>query len=384
VEIWFCRLVLNVFATAKRSAVLAALLPFLCAPVKSQEQWTTQFFYDQSDSSFDLADLQCPTVDRCVAAGVITDKNDHQKGTVVVTRDGGLHWSLVDVKEHPTSLFFLDDSQGWMVTDHGIWATNEGGQTWNKLQSLKDIVRVYFLNPMRGYAIGSHKAVYETVNGGKKWTKLAAASEPASDAKHTVYNWISFLGQHGIIVGTVQRDEPEQAAGEAAYSRPEQNSTTVILETLDGGKTWKSRSETLFGTITRSRMTNRGFFLLIEYYGTYTLPSSLVRWPPGAKTFETVFAERNRAVTDFALFPNGEAILAAVEPPGSSNQIPIPGKLKMLQSSDLKAWREMDVDYRAVAQRAVLSAVDAQHVWVATDTGMILRLTSHSAPSARR
>jgi hypothetical protein len=34
----------------------------------------------------------------------------------------------------------------------------------------------------------------------------------------------------------------------------------------------------------------------------------------------------------------------------------------------------MDVDYKAVAQRAILAAPDADHAWVATDTGMILTL----------
>jgi hypothetical protein len=34
----------------------------------------------------------------------------------------------------------------------------------------------------------------------------------------------------------------------------------------------------------------------------------------------------------------------------------------------------MEVDYRAVAQHAVLSGPDAHHLWVATDTGMILGL----------
>jgi hypothetical protein len=34
----------------------------------------------------------------------------------------------------------------------------------------------------------------------------------------------------------------------------------------------------------------------------------------------------------------------------------------------------MDVDYRAVAQRATIAAPDAEHLFVATDTGMILTL----------
>jgi hypothetical protein len=53
---------------------------------------------------------------------------------------------------------------------------------------------------------------------------------------------------------------------------------------------------------------------------------------------------------------------------------PVPGKLKILQSDDLTTWREMAVDFRAVARRAVLAGPDAGHLWVATDTGMVLRL----------
>jgi hypothetical protein len=88
-----------------------------------------------------------------------------------------------------------------------------------------------------------------------------------------------------------------------------------------------------------------------------------------------IFGERDRAVTDFTLLPGGGALMASVEPPGNSNQVPIPGKLRMLRSNNLKVWTELDADYRAAAQRAIVAAPDAQHAWVATDTGMILALT---------
>jgi hypothetical protein len=42
----------------------------------------------------------------------------------------------------------------------------------------------------------------------------------------------------------------------------------------------------------------------------------------------------------------------------------------------LKVWREMDVDYRAIAQRAIIAAPDPRHMWVATDTGAILKLVN--------
>lgn len=364
-----------------RTTALLVIVSLAAVSLQAGERWKVQFFYDKSDSSFNILDLQCPSPERCIAAGVIEDKNGREKGSVVLTRDGGLHWNLVDIKENPLSLFFLNDSQGWMVTNHGIWATDEGGTSWTKLESLRGIVRVYFLDASHGYAIGFPKAVYETMDGGKKWTKLAAASSPTTNPKHTVYDCIAFNGQHGVILGAIEHNEPDQFSAfpiNASKSRPEQNSPVAILETSDGGKTWQQKTDTFFGEITKLALAKEEIVLLVQYFHSYSLPSSVVRWEHASAKLETIFGERNRAGTDFALFPDGGAVLAAIEPPGNSNQIPVPGKLKMLESSDLKTWREMDVDYRAVAQRAILAAPDSEHQWVATDTGMILGLSEKS------
>ena len=80
------------------------------------------------------------------------------------------------------------------------------------------------------------------------------------------------------------------------------------------------------------------------------------------------------SVRDFAILPGGDVFAAAIELPGTSHELPIPGKLTMMRSSDLKTWLYMDVDYRAVASEATLAVVDAHKAWVATDTGMILKL----------
>ncbi len=383
-RIWSCLRALSVSAAGKRSAALFILVVLISPLVRAQDRWKIQYFYDKPEASLAISDMQCPSARRCIAAGTIVEKYGRQKGAVVLTTDGGEHWSVVNVREEPISLFFLNESLGWMVTEHGIWSTEEGGAAWTKSEFLKGIVRVYFLNPMHGYAIGFSKAIYETMDGGKKWTKLPAAAEPATDPKHTIYDCITFVGQHGIILGTVEKDPLEQDPLFQS-ARPQQNSTTVILETLNGGKTWHSSTKTNFGEITRVSLSKRGaIVLLVEYHDSYTLPSSVFEWPTGAEQLQTVFGERNRAVTDFALLPDGSAILAAIEPPGNSNQIPIPGKLKMLGSSDLKTWQEMDVDYKAVGQRAVLATVDAHHKWVATDTGMILKLEEGKTSERQR
>jgi hypothetical protein len=46
----------------------------------------------------------------------------------------------------------------------------------------------------------------------------------------------------------------------------------------------------------------------------------------------------------------------------------------VLTSDDLTNWTEMMVDYRAVAHAALITGPDDKHVWIATDTGMILKL----------
>jgi len=65
-----------------------------------------------------------------------------------------------------------------------------------------------------------------------------------------------------------------------------------------------------------------------------------------------------------------------VEPSGRLNSLPIPGKVRMLRSTspNLDQWQEVPVDYRAVAGTVVLAGPDPDHLWAATDTGMILHL----------
>ena len=70
----------------------------------------------------------------------------------------------------------------------------------------------------------------------------------------------------------------------------------------------------------------------------------------------------------------GRLFSAGEEIPGKLQQSPIPGRLKMYKSADLQSWGEMEVDYRATASIATLSAADEHNIWVATDTGMILKL----------
>jgi hypothetical protein len=354
---------------------------FMCvslwpASLATAAQWKIQYFYDRADSNFTIEDLQCPTSQHCVAAGLIDDKRGHEQGAVVVTSDGGLHWSQYEVKETPLSLFFLNEGQGWMVTDRGLWSTVEGGRSWVKKQSRRGILETWFLDANHGYIAGLKGMAEETSDGGSTWSKLEA-SEKVTGAESLSYDIITFRGMHGLIVGA---GEGASATG-SLHLRPQpekedESRKITVLETLDGGKKWTAGSVPLDGELSQLRLSERGFVVsLIVYRGAkYPIGSAVYETPLGSPDGRLIFAERDRAATDIALLKNGSAVLVTVEPPGSATQVLIPGKLKILKSANLKVWEEMPVDYRAVAQRAIIAAPDSQNIWVATDTGAILKL----------
>lgn len=383
-RIWSCRRVESAPAFGNRFALACGGLLLSCALLGAAPEWKIQFFYDRADSNFSINDLKCPSAQHCVASGIIDDKRGHEQGAVVVTTDGGLHWSQYELRERPVSLFFLSDSSGWMVTEHGLWSTVEGGRSWVKVHSEKGILQTWFLDANHGYASGFRGLVEETLDGGKNWSKLQAAGEPPEPAPVS-YDIISFLGNRGLILGI--------ADGSARFreprSTPAWHGKVAMLETLDAGKTWTYSTVPVEGELAQVRLTNQGFIVSLIVYSDPKsgFASAVFKTPLGSPDSKVIFAERDRAATDIALPAHGEAILATIEPPGATPQIPIPGKLKMLRSNNLKMWEEMPVDYHAVAQRAIIAAPDARNMWVATDTGAILKwieTDSTAAPATER
>lgn len=363
--------------------LLLPLLGLLAIPALSAEGWRLQYLHDVDNSSLVITDLQFPTAQRGMAVGHLLQGGKKPKPAGLVTKDGGQTWSAVQAPAQAASLFFLNEGLGWLVAGDGtIWRTTDVGQSWKQLGRLPGVLRVFFLDENRGWAVGVRKGAWETKDGGRGWTKLEAAAQPKTTAEFTAYSCIAFANpKMGLIAGyskPPRRDMsgssmPEWAAPE---SQPrEWPSITVLLETRDGGARWTVSESSMFGQVTRIRLAPDGRGLsLIEFFGKFDWPAEVVMidWHTGKSA--RAFRRKDRLVTDVALPPQGPAYLAAIEPPGALSRSPVPGKLKLLKSDNLSEWKEMEVDYRAVARLAILAAPDAAHVWVATDTGMILKL----------
>ena len=141
------------------------------------------------------------------------------------------------------------------------------------------------------------------------------------------------------------------------------------------GFSWASSTAPLIGSLASLHVSESVGLAVWGFADSFEWPSEVYSLNLITGRSESVFKQKDRRVTDAISFPGPRAFLAAVEPSGRLHSSPIPGKVKILTSANLKDWTEMNVDYRAVARSLVLAGPDAGHLWAATDTGMILRLS---------
>ncbi len=375
--------------------VKLVVIASLIAQAASAERWNIQYFYDENRNTLAIEDLEFPSAKRGVAVGTIRETGrDNPRYTALITSDGGEHWTAEPLKDHPRSLFFLNDSMGWLVTDHSIWFTEESGRNWKKISDQKKpdkkigptppgglITRVWFLDEKHGFAIGLQKSVFESNDGGVTWTPVEEAAKPNANAAYAAYTQIAFTGgKAGIILGQSvppRIDDPRLPAWmepERAVKRRQVPTLKIELETIDGGANWKSSTAPLLGDTTALKLSGATGLAVFGFGPSFEWPSEVYALDLKTGKNNLAYHAKDRRVFDCSIYPGPRAYLAAVEPPGKLSTVPIPGKVKILSSSNLADWTEMDVDYKAEARSLILAGPDADHQWAATDTGMILHL----------
>jgi photosystem II stability/assembly factor-like uncharacterized protein len=353
-----------------------------CAAPLAAQRWRMQYLHDDPKTTLTIVDLQFPSATRGVAVGItasFTGKN--QKQIALVTSDGGAQWQTVPLKGDAGPLFFLNETLGWMVSGKALWKTTEAGKNWIRLPNPPArVVRVFFKDENTGWAACANKTVLETRDGGQHWDRVAAASEPPGDAESTAYGWIAFpTPEYGIIAGwnspptRLRRFndwmEPEVVANTREFPR-----LNLTLSTHDGGKTWKASSVSMFGEITRIRIGAPGKGLaLVEHTPSFQYPSEVhtLAWPNSEGTLS--FRDKNVFITDVWVSPGGAYYIAGVSTVARARVVP--QKVRVFRSDDGKDWKPVPVDYRAVANRAILAGAGDGSLWMATNNGMILKLS---------
>ena len=131
---------MNRFSLRRAVAVLTvagACAALFGQAVRPAQKWRVQYFYDQDKSVLNIVDLQFPSATRGLAVGAIVEGRN-QKPVAVVTSDGGAHWQTVNLEDPPLSLYFLNESLGWLVTTKGLYQTTEAGRNWFRDQYAYD------------------------------------------------------------------------------------------------------------------------------------------------------------------------------------------------------------------------------------------------------
>ena len=143
-----------------------------------------------------------------------------------------------------------------MVTEKGIWKTDESGKDWKKLpKPPAPRLRVYFADENNGWAACNKKAVLVTHDGGHKWEPIKAAADPPGAADRSAYSWITFANRnYGIIFGFNQPAMrwgsrfPAWMDPEDALTRRETPHLSYTMVTRDGGQTWRAASHVALRT----------------------------------------------------------------------------------------------------------------------------------------
>lgn len=369
-----------------RAVAVVALAGWATPAAVAAPRWNVRFFHDEDLSRLEINDLKFCSAERGIAVGVLV-RESGPKGVAMITRDGGRDWQMVELREPGRALVCLDDTHIWMAGATGLWFSDEGGLAWRKIHSERGLLDVHFTSPQRGWAVGVPKLAITTADGGKTWRTVPEADQPKTTRQRTAYSRIAFATpRRGMILGRsvpprsrtesdlpIWMDEPEL--------RRQEPRLMITLETADGGEQWQHQTVSMFGYIADVALgaDARGLGL-IQFDGTFSWPAEVHSLDLRTGKSARVLAQETFAITDVALVPGGAAYVAGYEAPGLTAWSPLPGRVRVVRSTDLRTWTELAVDYRAVAKRATLAVAPNGRVWLACDTGMILSLDEQAPP----
>jgi len=110
-----------------------------------------------------------------------------ERGTIMLTRDGGLSWKLAPspTNEPLFAVHFPTPKDGWAVGAEGtIIHSSNGGIRWSAqpAPAAEHLRGVFFLDGMRGWAVGSGGTILHTEDGGRSWSREESpVSKPLLD-----------------------------------------------------------------------------------------------------------------------------------------------------------------------------------------------------------
>jgi len=289
-----------------------------------------------------------------------------QRGHIVISEDGGTTWkqSPVPVSSDLTSVFFIDDKQGWVVGHDGvILHTGDGGEKWEvQLSGLKandllvsamerkvaaepasdeakkllgeaqrykeqgadkPFLDVWFADAMNGYAVGAYNLIFRTADGGKTWEPWFDRTEnpkffnlysirPAAGALYV-------SGEGGLVMkldaaGQRFKAVSPQYNGSLFGVADARNAVVVyglrgnVFRSDDGGAHWTKVDAGLPAAVVGATRTPQGATVLADVGGRLAVSTD------GAQTFAPMTLKNPMPLT--AIADVGEGRFALTGPRG--------------------------------------------------------------------
>jgi hypothetical protein len=223
-------------------------------------------------------------------------------------------------------------------------------------------VRCWFLSAEHGYVVGNNKTVLETPNGGKDWRPLEAVGDVQSDADRTFFTWIEFSGRTGFISGYHSPKRPAQDATGRQWPQ-----MGVLIQTNDGGETWKPTSSAVFGRLAQTRVGGRRAALVLQFDYEFEYPSEVFRIDLPTGQTEREYREMVHRVCSAVVLPGAVAV-ASVRQGQERTEYSRPLELTV-------GGEPVKLDEKMTASSCYL-AVDGTSLWVASDAGLVEKLES--------
>ena len=96
-------------------------------------------------------------------------------GTVKRTTNGGSTWTSSTVDRVLEAVHFNPSGKGWACGSRGVIYTSANGTSWTQLvgpttSALDNLVNIFMLTDLEGWAVGNPSTIRHTVDGGATWT----------------------------------------------------------------------------------------------------------------------------------------------------------------------------------------------------------------------
>lgn len=236
---------------------------FICFQVFSFSEPIPAFIAELAEKSL-LLDITKIGQNKLIAVG--------DRGHVLLSVDGlDWHQTQVPIQAMLTSVFFVDDKNGWIVGHDGsILYSNDGGETWIIQQYLpeleKPLLDVIFKNKMNGIAVGAYGQFYRTSDGGQSWIyefhdELLSLSDKEYLDQLKNEDEEAYLDERS---GTLPHFNRILIDGESLYLVGEMG---LLAKSNDFGITWDRLDEIYQGSFFDIKRTFNGNLLVVGLRG---------------------------------------------------------------------------------------------------------------------